>query len=42
LVPGNEVVGPAIVEAPETTYVIGKSWRLAIDAYDNAMVTKEE
>jgi N-methylhydantoinase A/acetophenone carboxylase len=42
LVPGNEVVGPAIVEAPETTYVIGNSWRLAIDTYDNAMVTKEE
>ncbi|MBW1801042.1 MAG: hydantoinase/oxoprolinase family protein, partial [Deltaproteobacteria bacterium] len=40
LIPGNEVTGPAIVEAPDTTYVIEKSWRLAIDAYDNAIVTK--
>ena len=41
LVPGNEVMGPAIVEAPETTYVIDKSWRLSVDGYDNAVVTKE-
>jgi N-methylhydantoinase A/acetophenone carboxylase len=41
LVPGNEVLGPAIVEASETTYIIEDSWRLVIDPYDNAMVTKE-
>jgi N-methylhydantoinase A len=41
LVPGNEIQGPAIVEAPDTTYVINKTWHLVIDAYDNAMVTKK-
>jgi N-methylhydantoinase A len=41
LVPGNEIQGPAIVEAPDTTYVINKTWHLGIDAYDNAMVTKK-
>lgn len=41
LVPGNEVPGPAIVEAPDTTYVINKAWHLVIDAYDNAIVTKK-
>jgi N-methylhydantoinase A len=41
LVPGNEVSGPAIVEAPDTTYVINKTWHLVIDPYDNAVVAKK-
>lgn len=38
LVPGNEVSGPAVVEAKDTTYVIPAGSTLHIDAYSNAVI----
>jgi N-methylhydantoinase A/oxoprolinase/acetone carboxylase beta subunit len=38
LVPGNEVSGPAVVEAKDTTYVIPGGAALHIDAYSNAVI----
>jgi N-methylhydantoinase A len=38
LVPGNEVAGPAVVEARDTTYVIPASASLRIDNYSNAVM----
>ena len=38
LVPGNEVSGPAVVEAKDTTYVIPAGAALHIDAYSNAVI----
>lgn len=40
--PGNKIVGPAIVEADETTYVIPAKWTLTIDTYGNAVALKED
>jgi N-methylhydantoinase A/oxoprolinase/acetone carboxylase beta subunit len=37
-VPGNEVSGPAVVEAKDTTYVIPGGAALHIDAYSNAVI----
>lgn len=31
--PGNEVIGPAIVEDPTTTLVVPPGWRARIDEY---------
>lgn len=33
LQPGNRVKGPALIEAPDTTYVIEPGWQFALDQY---------
>jgi len=38
LVPGNVVVGPAIVQARDTTYVISADWSLRVDKYSHAVL----
>ena len=38
LVPGNVVVGPAIVEAKDTTYVIPANRSFKVDKYSNGMI----
>ena len=38
LAPGNVVAGPAIVEAPDTTYVVADGWTYTVDAYDNGIL----
>ncbi|MGD0229732.1 MAG: hydantoinase/oxoprolinase family protein [Syntrophorhabdales bacterium] len=40
LAPGNAVVGPAIVEAKDTTYVIPAGMSLKVDEYSNAIMMK--
>ena len=38
LEPGNTIIGPAIIEAEDTTYVIEPEWRFVMDAYRNAIL----
>jgi N-methylhydantoinase A/oxoprolinase/acetone carboxylase beta subunit len=40
LVPGNMVVGPAIVAAKDTTYVIPAGMSLKVDKYSNALMIR--
>ena len=37
LEPGNVVKGPAVVEAPDTTYVVRENWKYTVDAYRNGV-----
>lgn len=37
--PGNRIEGPAIIEAPETTYVIEPNWFYQMDAYRNGVLS---
>lgn len=36
--PGNRIDGPAIIEAPETTYVIEPNWFYQMDTYRNGVL----
>ncbi len=38
LLPGNEISGPAILESPETTYVVEPGWVFTMDAYRNCIM----
>jgi len=38
LLPGNVIVGPALIEAADTTYVVDPGWRLSMDAFRNAVL----
>lgn len=40
LAPGNTLAGPAIIEAPDTTYVIDPGWTYTMDAYRNGVLEK--
>ncbi|NIC00974.1 hydantoinase/oxoprolinase family protein [Halobacterium sp. R2-5] len=40
LEPGNEVVGRAIIEAEDTTYVIPESWAFEVDQYNNGIIER--
>ena len=40
LKPGNVVTGPALIEAPDTTYVIEPDWRFTLDTYHNGILEK--
>jgi N-methylhydantoinase A/oxoprolinase/acetone carboxylase beta subunit len=35
---GNAIVGPAIVEAEDTTIVVEPGWRFTLDEYMNALI----
>jgi len=38
--PGNTFTGPALIEAEDTTIVIGPAWRFSLDAYHNGVLEK--
>jgi len=38
--PGNTFAGPALIEAEDTTFVIGPEWRFTLDAYHNGVLEK--
>ena len=38
LLPGNLITGPAIIESPETTYVVEPGWRFELDVYGNGIM----
>jgi len=41
-VAGNVILGPALVEAADTTYVVDPEWRLTLDVYRNAILDRAE
>jgi N-methylhydantoinase A/oxoprolinase/acetone carboxylase beta subunit len=41
MVPGNVVIGPAVVDAKDTTYVIPAGMSLHMDKYSNTIMMKE-
>ncbi len=40
LMPGNRIAGPAIIESPETTFVVPAGWRFEMDAFRNGIMTR--
>jgi N-methylhydantoinase A/oxoprolinase/acetone carboxylase beta subunit len=38
LAPGNVICGPALIEAPGTTYVIEPGWSYRMDAWRNGIL----
>jgi N-methylhydantoinase A/acetophenone carboxylase len=36
--PGNQIMGPAVVEAAQTTYVVAHGWRLTLDNWGSAII----
>jgi N-methylhydantoinase A/oxoprolinase/acetone carboxylase beta subunit len=40
LLPGNQVAGPAILEAANTTYFVAENWTATIDALGNAVARR--
>lgn len=42
LVPGNRIVGPALIDAPETTYVISPGWTYRMDGWRNGVLERVE
>ncbi len=40
LEPGNVISGPALIEAPDTTYVIEPDWQFTLDAYHNGVLER--
>jgi N-methylhydantoinase A/acetophenone carboxylase len=38
--PGNTFVGPALIEAEDTTFVVAPEWRFTLDAYHNGVLEK--
>ena len=35
---GNRIEGPAIIKAPDTTYVVPPNWRYTVDKYLNGIM----
>lgn len=42
LVPGNRIAGPALIEAPETTYVIEPGWTYRMDGWRNGVLERDQ
>ncbi|MBW1700730.1 MAG: hydantoinase/oxoprolinase family protein [Deltaproteobacteria bacterium] len=40
LEPGNVIIGPALIEAEDTTYVIEPEWKFALDSYRNGVLER--
>ncbi len=40
LKPGNRIVGPALIEAPDTTCVVDPGWKFTLDTYRNGILEK--
>lgn len=38
--PGQVIVGPAVLEAPDTAYVVDPGWQLGVDAYGNFLMER--
>lgn len=41
LEPGHEVAGPAVIEARNTTYLVGPGWQLGKDEFSNGHLTRK-
>jgi N-methylhydantoinase A/acetophenone carboxylase len=41
LAPGNRIAGPALIEAPETTYVIEPGWHYRMDPWKNGVLERD-
>lgn len=41
LEPGAELDGPAIIEAPDTSYAIGSGWRARLDGWRNVVMERQ-
>ena len=41
LIPGHVVVGPAVIEATDTTYTLPDGWKMQIDEYANGILKYE-
>jgi N-methylhydantoinase A/acetophenone carboxylase len=40
--PGNRILGPALIEAPDTTFVIEPGWRFTLDEFHNGLLERPE
>lgn len=40
LKPGNRLAGPAVIESPDTTYVVAPGWSFHIDAWRNGVLER--
>lgn len=40
LQPGNRIEGPALIEAPETTYVLEPDWTFTLDGFGNGVLQR--
>ena len=40
LAPGNRIAGPAILEGLNTTYFVPHGWKMEVDRFGNAIVTR--
>jgi N-methylhydantoinase A/acetophenone carboxylase len=40
--PGNRILGPALVEAPDTTFVIEPGWKFTLDEFHNGLLERLE
>lgn len=40
LKPGNRLAGPAVIESPDTTYVVAPGWTFHIDAWRNGVLER--
>jgi len=39
--PGNHITDPAVIETPQTTFVIPQGWRFTMDAYRNGILERD-
>lgn len=37
---GNKIIGPALIEAKDTTYVIEPEWQFSLDAFNNTILAR--
>lgn len=42
LAPGNRIAGPALIEAPETTYVVSPGWTYRMDGWRNGVLERAQ
>ncbi len=40
--PGNVIMGPALIEAPDTTFVVEPGWRFTLDRFRNGILEKTQ
>ena len=40
--PGNVITGPALIEAPDTTFVVEPGWRFTLDRFRNGILEKTQ
>lgn len=40
LIPGNRIIGPAVIESNDSTYLVPNGWEYRIDRFDNGILEK--